>query len=385
MGRHLLRLLPAVVAIGLIAGCGSTHGSGVTRTVVQRTVVNQQSVPAKAKPTLAAVVKTVRSGVVRLSVDTCNGIGVGTGLLLSPRLLATVEHVVDGASVIRVSQGSHQVATGMIVGADPSQDLALVLTDHPIQGHIFTLASREPPLGSTVAAIGFPLDLPLSVTQGTVSGLGRQVPINGYDRKNLIQTDAPVNPGNSGGPLILVPDGDVVGLVDLGTNLANGLGFAVSAPIAGRAFAAWESKPQPVRGVSCASTPAATATLPPIALPSAACDPSICGAAGSSTTTDSGNPCDPSSAAYDQTACSGTTTTDSGDPCDPNSTAYDPTACGGGTTSTTTTDSGDPCDPNSSAYDPSVCSSSTSTTTTSGGTTTDTTPSSTTGAPTTTT
>jgi hypothetical protein len=360
-----------VLAVCLVGGCGSARPGGSTRTIVRETVVTQQSAPQKTA-TLASVINTVKSGVVRLSVDTCNGSDVGTGLLLSRRLLATVEHVVDGASTIRISQGDRQVATGTIVGADPSQDLALVLTNRPIQGHIFTLAPREPPLGSSVAAIGFPLDLPLSVTQGTVSGLGRQVSINGYDRKNLIQTDASVNPGNSGGPLILVPGGDVVGLVDLGTNLANGLGFAVSAAIADRAFAAWEGKPQPVRAVSCASTPATTAALPPSALPSTPCDPSVCGAGGGGTTTsDSGNPCDPASSAYDPSVCTGTTTTDSGNPCDPSSSAYDPSACSG-STSTTTTDSGDPCDPNSVAYDPSVCSSSTT-----GTTTTDTTPSTT--------
>jgi hypothetical protein len=229
------------------------------------------------------------------------------------------------------------------VGADPTQDLALVLTDHAISGRLLGLTSRTPQLGDAVAAIGFPLGLPLSVTQGTVSGLNRTVQIEGYERQNLIQTDAPVNPGNSGGPLFSVSGGYVVGLVDLLASGANGLGFAVSGDTARHQFAAWETTPQPVRSVSCATTQAATPIIPPSAIPPNSVPPSV----------DSGNPCDPSSASYDPTTCNaGTTSPDSGNPCDPSSAAYNSTTCNGGTTST---DSGNPCDPSSSSYDPANC------------------------------
>jgi len=97
-------------------------------------------------------------------------------------------------------------------------------------------------LGDDVAAIGFPLALPLTVTRGSVSGMDRTIPIDGLRRRTLIQTDAAVNPGNSGGPLI-TDNGAVVGLVDLGTTQANGLAFAVSSQVARPLVQAWQAAP----------------------------------------------------------------------------------------------------------------------------------------------
>jgi hypothetical protein len=349
----VLTVMVAVLfaAAALLAGCGSS--SSTTRTIIRNEVVRNHTLTQPSSPTasLADVVSRIKSGVVRIEADTCSGTSIGTGFLVSPRLIATVEHVVDGASTIRIKQGDRLVATGQIVGADPSQDLALVLTDHPVTGRLLRLASRTPRLGESVAAIGFPLGLPLSVTQGTVSGLNRTVPILGYDRQNLIQTDAAVNPGNSGGPLVSVQTGDVIGLVDLLESGANGLGFAVSGGVARPQFSTWEAKHQQVRSVRCSGSSTPAPSIPPSALPPTGIPPTL----------DSGNPCDPSSTAYDPNTCNGgTTSTDSGDPCDPSSTAYDPNTCSGGTTST---DSGDPCDPSSTAYDPNTCNGGTTSTT----------------------
>src|SRR5207249_2301725 len=106
-----------------------------------------------------------------------------------------------------------------------------------------TLASRTPSLGDSVAAIGFPrrdsAGPTLTVTNGTVSSIDQTVSILGYDRRHLIQTDAPLNPGNSGGPLVAIPSGQVVGLADLVDNRVTAVGYAVSAHTAGTRFAAW--------------------------------------------------------------------------------------------------------------------------------------------------
>jgi hypothetical protein len=118
-------------------------------------------------------------------------------------------------------------------------------------GYHFTISPREPRLAEDVAALGFPLGLPLTVTRGVVSGSDRTIPINGIDRKKLVQTDAAVNPGNSGGPLIATDTGEVVGLVDLGTSQANGLAFAVSGQVASPLLQAWKVSPQPVSAPSC--------------------------------------------------------------------------------------------------------------------------------------
>jgi hypothetical protein len=272
LGASTRRL--ALCAIGVLgcvlAGCGST------RTVehVQRVITVERAAPrstpaAGGSPTLSDLLERVQSGIVRIESEQCGGMVVGTGFELSPRIVATVEHVVDGASAIRLEQGDRLVATATIIGSDPGQDLALLLTDRSLEGHALRLAARQPQLGEEVAAIGFPLDLPLSVTQGTISGLGRTIPIDNYARHNLIQTDAALNPGNSGGPLISIKTSEVVGLVDLKDETANGLGFAVSSSVALNEFTHWKSKPEPVHAVGCPTTPAVPAPstqLPPLFL-----------------------------------------------------------------------------------------------------------------------
>ena len=116
-----------------------------------------------------------------------------------------------------------------MIGFDRERDLALLGTSEPIEGHVFSFAEKAPRLGEEVAALGFPLGLPLTVTRGSISGLSRTIPIEGVRRRHLVQTDAAVNPGNSGGPLLLAGTAEVVGLVDLGTTQANAVAFAVSA------------------------------------------------------------------------------------------------------------------------------------------------------------
>lgn len=200
---------------------------------------------------LADVVAAVRNGVIRIEAETCEGRSVGTGFLIGRRSIATVEHVVDGATRIELKRGQTTLASATVIGSDSARDLALLRSSRPIDGHQFGLLPRTPRLGEEVAAIGFPLGLPLSVTRGSVSGLKRSIPIEGVTRRRLVQTDAAVNQGNSGGPLLTVETGEVVGLVDLGTTEANGIAFAVSAEVAGPLFSAWEASPQPVAASEC--------------------------------------------------------------------------------------------------------------------------------------
>jgi hypothetical protein len=218
--------------------------------------------PAQPKSlSFPALVAKARSGVIRIETTTCNGSYVGTGILISPTLVATVEHVVDSAATITLKENGKIVGYGTVIGSDPTRDVALVRTNTAIAGYHFRFASRAPALGESVSAIGFPLALPLTVTRGSVSGQDRTIPINGVNRTRLIQTDAPVNPGNSGGPL-MTDSGLVVGLVDLGTTQANGLAFAVSAGVAGPLLQSWTAAPQPVANQSCSSAPASPVVTP---------------------------------------------------------------------------------------------------------------------------
>jgi S1-C subfamily serine protease len=202
-------------------------------------------------------------GVIRIRTATCSGSYIGTGFLITPRLVVTVDHVVAGATAITFTRDGTTLGTGTVIGSDPVRDVALVRTDSPITGYQFHFSSEAPELGEDVTAIGFPFDLPLTVTSGSISGLGRTVPIDGIERSQMIQTDAPVNPGNSGGPLI-TDSGAVIGLVDLGTDQANGLAFAVSAATAQPLVQGWAAAPQPVPLTSCVPLPPATTIPPPV-------------------------------------------------------------------------------------------------------------------------
>ena len=200
---------------------------------------------------LAALVGRVQNAVIRIQTSTCSEQLVGTGFLIGPRLVATVEHVVDGATDITLKRDGRTLGSGVVIGEDPTRDVALVRSSSPISGPTLELSSSAPQLGESVTALGFPFGLPLTVTQGDVSGLDRTVPINGVERSDLLQTDAAINPGNSGGPLLSVSSGQVVGLVDLGTTEANGISFAVAAQVAGPLLQAWRDAPQAVPPATC--------------------------------------------------------------------------------------------------------------------------------------
>jgi hypothetical protein len=174
---------------------------------------------------------------------------VGTGFLLTPTLIATAAHVVDGAAAVDVTAGG-STTPGNVVGINTSIDVALVQVATPIDGHIFTLASTLPPVGTTLGIIGYPEGGPQSFSQGVVSGLNRTIDVEGTVRSNMIQTDAPVNPGNSGGPMFTL-NGQVVGLVDAANTSAQGLGYAVPATNAGPLLDGWKGSPSPPPAASC--------------------------------------------------------------------------------------------------------------------------------------
>ncbi|HZQ66259.1 MAG TPA: S1C family serine protease [Gaiellaceae bacterium] len=255
--RHRLPVaaVVAVVVGSIAAGCGSGAPSGTP-------AASTSSAPSS--DAFPNVVARVRSGVVRIETRLCGDqAAIGTGLIIGPRLVATVEHVVDSAAGITIKRAGKTLASGSVIGTDPARDLALLRTSVPVRGYRFRLAARPPRLGESVAAMGYPFGLPLSVTRGTVSGLDRTIPIEGTARRRLVQTDAEVNPGNSGGPLLATETGEVVGLIDIGSLEANGIAFAVSAQVARPLLAAWKEAPQPIALSHCPGEPPETLAAPP--------------------------------------------------------------------------------------------------------------------------
>ncbi len=152
---------------------------------------------------------------------------LGSGFLIDPQgHVVTNHHVIEDADRIRVKLGDNEEYDAVLVGRDPSTDLALLR----IQG-----AKREFPavrlgdsqqlkVGDWVVAIGSPFGLERTVTAGIVSAKGRVIGSGPYD--DFIQTDASINPGNSGGPLLNLK-GEVVGINTAIVAGGQGIGFAI--------------------------------------------------------------------------------------------------------------------------------------------------------------
>jgi putative serine protease PepD len=146
--------------------------------------------------------------------------------------IATNQHVVDGASSITVTFANGHKASAKVVGTDSSTDVAVIKVDAPkSELHPLTFAdSTQVTVGSGVVAIGSPFGLEGTVTSGIVSALNRTIQApNNFTISGAIQTDAAINHGNSGGPL-LDANGNVVGInaqieSDSGGN--DGVGFAI--------------------------------------------------------------------------------------------------------------------------------------------------------------
>ena len=238
-------LVAAVAVTALLAGAaGATAGvvaaerddPAVNAAAVETSPVSTEVPPVSgdsAEPA-AAVATALGPAVVQIETDK----GLGSGFIYDASgLIRTAHHVVDGAQTVEIRMADGTRVTGTVVGEDPSTDVAVVKIEPTENMAVATLATGVTvKVGQTAIAIGSPFGLDQSVTAGIVSAVGRSAETPGGVIP-AIQTDAPINSGNSGGALA-DRTGRVIGINDSiatggGDSTGNlGIGFAVPIDIA---------------------------------------------------------------------------------------------------------------------------------------------------------
>lgn len=234
-----------LIATGVVAAArvaSSDHVSTDNAAPTPTTLIVEGDRPPELDKRLdvAKVVSTISPSVVKVSVDINNadgsGEGVGTGLILSADgEIVTNAHVVLDASTVRVLlPGSTEPTSAKVIGTDPGNDLALLRVQASGLPVAHFAAPDSARVGDQVVAMGFALDLPgeASVTAGIISALSRTMLTQTGALNGLLQTDAAISSGNSGGPLVNAA-GQVIGINTAvarssAVNTASNIGFAIS-------------------------------------------------------------------------------------------------------------------------------------------------------------
>jgi putative serine protease PepD len=244
--RRRIAPLAATLLVGVTVGTGATvaavratddsttSAAGVGTPIAASSTLTAGQIYAKTSP---GVVEITASGVASDAAGAFGpaqeGQATGSGFVLDDEgHIVTNAHVVEGASALSVRFADGDEVAATLVGTDPSTDLAVIDVDVPASGLTPLSFADESTVevGDSVVAIGSPFGLESTVTAGIVSALDRTIEApNGYEIDGAIQTDAAINHGNSGGPL-LDASGAVIGVnaqiaSESGGN--DGVGFAI--------------------------------------------------------------------------------------------------------------------------------------------------------------
>ncbi|WP_328639425.1 trypsin-like peptidase domain-containing protein [Streptomyces canus] len=272
--RGPLALLAAVAIVAAAIGGGTAYGIQELTgndTVAAGSSTSTSVVPSSAKGTVSGVAKAVSPSIVEINATSNAGESTGSGVIItSDGEIITNNHVISGATSIKVSTSDGKTYTAKVVGTDSKKDLALIKLENASGLSVATLGNSDGvQVGDQVVAIGSPEGLTGTVTSGIVSALNRDVTVSTDESQGqgqgqgqgggsgqwpfefggrqfngdtgsstttykAIQTDASLNPGNSGGALIDM-NGNIIGInsamysatSDSSTAGSAGLGFSI--------------------------------------------------------------------------------------------------------------------------------------------------------------
>ena len=184
-------------------------------------------------PTTAQRLRYIKGSVVKIEAGSSSGSGV---LVAKTGEILTNYHVIENRPNIKVTLHGGQTETAILLATDSSRDLAIIDISGESHSHLTIQDNLTSEVGDIVYALGYPLNSNYTVTSGVISAITKRVPtINRHawnkTEHNFIQTDAPLNPGNSGGPLINY-EGTLVGIntsriEDHNNRIVVGIGFAL--------------------------------------------------------------------------------------------------------------------------------------------------------------
>jgi putative serine protease PepD len=233
----------AIVLLGTDPGSSRSSALARTASVPAGAAAGTRREASLSAPTASQIYRQASPGVVAIKAVTANGADEGTGIVLNNEgLILTNDHVVARASSLSVDASGASKATraATLVGEEANDDLALIRVDPSGLGlkPLALASSGTVQVGAAVYAIGNPYGLEETLTRGIVSALNREISApDGATITGAIQTDAALNPGNSGGPL-LNEQGQVIGVnsqiaSDAGSGTGSqpgstGVGFAIS-------------------------------------------------------------------------------------------------------------------------------------------------------------
>ncbi|HEY7223227.1 MAG TPA: trypsin-like peptidase domain-containing protein [Micromonosporaceae bacterium] len=236
---------------------------------------NGNAAPVVDRANLASIAAAMQPTIVDIQTD----VGEGSGVVISADgYIVTNNHVTNGARTVQVTFNSGQQVTADVIGADAETDIAVVKVD--ANNLVFAKwgDSDAIQIGDTVLAMGSPLGLQGTVTAGIISGLHRTITSSDNQRSmfdqgnatvigDAIQTDAPINEGNSGGALVDT-NGEVIGIntaiATAGTSGNIGVGFAITsnkAKAVAQTLIAGKSVNHPYLGVQVSDAPSGGAKI----------------------------------------------------------------------------------------------------------------------------